>query len=938
LDTQPVLNPGQLRRIEAIHRGWLYQHLFAVACLLRRTRDLIAVSVERDEDVELILADGRIYVQVKKRATALEIKDVETALTRFEEIQSAHASGARQGFCEFWIVSNAEPSPELRPELNSRNINAHFPGGVIRSAGDRWPGPWATIDDALAECDAAAQEIPLANLEPRTLVWKLAAIVAAASAGEDDRESHEIRMAELADISEQFAEQLHFLPLPPENYRAQEHEPVLGGNERALLIVAHSGGGKTAWVAEGASHSDRPLIYFDVGGLPDASVAPSFLRELLAQLSSRMSIDKSRTLRAGSAALEGLRGVNEIIRRGENIRPIAVLDNAHRAEPATIKDLVDATPALRWVLLAQPTRQRTLLEALTKLAATNLDGWSFDTIIEECDDAGTRIDLETSRRVKRLTGGLPLFVKNISAVAQRSYSGRVSALCDEIEAATTLEELAQDAILGKVVAEISEMARKAASLMLLSPFPLTVAEFRTVLADGLAISEAQVTEMLKELRKWGVTQPRFDGSTGLHDAFRTVRFTSESECSPDVIRRAMESLLGLLKESFGPGKLDRLVLFCRLMVDLGNGSEVPGILSNVAEHLYDLGRAKELMGLLAQLAGDQRLSIDDRFLAADTAAFWSMCANDDAATERFLAIMQELIDQGISDPEALSRFAMKQMPIAAERRDYAGVESAFKTAKAYAQGDSIIFRVLRYTYAVAQFKLERFRAASDIAKELVTEYGEVLGISVARDLRGTLLPHIIAALGPNIEEIDEIKRFADCFDLRARSLQELKEPYTNMFLYAHKLYVLSNSPSSAVKAGMDFVFSLVESNAVDVAKTFMENMLIPLVESHQLLENMIPIQSEYAVVLAYCGEVDKAKSVINQLRKISIDRPDVEAEFRYRVNLVDDIERRGLRPRAMHCVGGNPLLPATAPINRNSPCACGSGLKYKKCCGSASAG
>jgi hypothetical protein len=220
----------------------------------------------------------------------------------------------------------------------------------------------------------------------------------------------------------------------------------------------------------------------------------------------------------------------------------------------------------------------------------------------------------------------------------------------------------------------------------------------------------------------------------------------------------------------------------------------------------------------------------------------------------------------------------------------------------------------------------------------LTEYGEVLGISVARDLRGTLLPHIIAALGPNIEEIDEIKRFADCFDLRARSLKELKEPYTNMFLYAHKLYVLSNSPSSAVKAGMDFVFSLVESNAVDVAKTFMENMLIPLVESHQLLENVIPIQSEYAVVLAYCGEVDKAKSVINQLRKMSIDRPDVEAEFRHRVELVDDIERRGLRPRTMRGVGGNPLLPAIAPINRNSPCACGSGLKYKKCCGSASAG
>jgi len=31
-----VLDQTQLRRIEAVHRGFLFQHLFAVACLLRR--------------------------------------------------------------------------------------------------------------------------------------------------------------------------------------------------------------------------------------------------------------------------------------------------------------------------------------------------------------------------------------------------------------------------------------------------------------------------------------------------------------------------------------------------------------------------------------------------------------------------------------------------------------------------------------------------------------------------------------------------------------------------------------------------------------------------------------------------------------------------------------------------------------------------------------
>ena len=47
-----ILDPAQLIRIEAVHRGYLFQHLFAVECLLSAS-SLFAtsVSVETDEDV-----------------------------------------------------------------------------------------------------------------------------------------------------------------------------------------------------------------------------------------------------------------------------------------------------------------------------------------------------------------------------------------------------------------------------------------------------------------------------------------------------------------------------------------------------------------------------------------------------------------------------------------------------------------------------------------------------------------------------------------------------------------------------------------------------------------------------------------------------------------------------------------------------------------------
>jgi hypothetical protein len=56
-----TLDPSQLTRIEAVHRGFLYQHLFAVGCLLFAAKaGASAIIVEADEDIEVVLPDGRV--------------------------------------------------------------------------------------------------------------------------------------------------------------------------------------------------------------------------------------------------------------------------------------------------------------------------------------------------------------------------------------------------------------------------------------------------------------------------------------------------------------------------------------------------------------------------------------------------------------------------------------------------------------------------------------------------------------------------------------------------------------------------------------------------------------------------------------------------------------------------------------------------------------
>ncbi|ANK24882.1 MULTISPECIES: dsDNA nuclease domain-containing protein [Klebsiella pneumoniae complex] len=81
--TPDVLDSAQLVRIEAVHRGFLYQHLYAVGCLLLAQKASIeAVTVELDEDIELNSGQERIYVQVKTRVKHIIPSDVSGALAR----------------------------------------------------------------------------------------------------------------------------------------------------------------------------------------------------------------------------------------------------------------------------------------------------------------------------------------------------------------------------------------------------------------------------------------------------------------------------------------------------------------------------------------------------------------------------------------------------------------------------------------------------------------------------------------------------------------------------------------------------------------------------------------------------------------------------------------------------------------------------------------
>jgi len=242
-DRPAVVDAAQLDRIEAVHRGFLFQHLYAVRCLLLTPgTDVSSVVVESDEDVEVVRNDRHTYVQIKCRAGTLGLADIDSTLARFDTYRALHRSGKRSGACEFVIATNASLSPSLAARVASDNwpadIRIDWSGGV--ASGDQaMPPPPAGLSEALESCRSLAASLPFGLLAPETLVWKLAGTVMAAAAGTQPRTDHAFGAQELPTLFEQLVVQLQDFPAPPPTYRAQV---VTGADPRAIRLALRPDG------------------------------------------------------------------------------------------------------------------------------------------------------------------------------------------------------------------------------------------------------------------------------------------------------------------------------------------------------------------------------------------------------------------------------------------------------------------------------------------------------------------------------------------------------------------------------------------------------------------------------------------------------------------------------------------------------------------------
>jgi hypothetical protein len=859
------LDARQLARIEAVHRGFLYQHLYAAACLFQAAASGVThVVVENDEDVELVLPGHRIYAQIKTRGSCLIFSDVGDALARFDQIREEHVAGNRSGTCQFVVVSNTPPGPELAKRVS----NATWPSDVklvhpgSESPAPSLPEPWPMIADAFEACRASAETLPFAMLAPETLVWKLAGRIMAASAGIEPNPSHTFAIVDLPALFEQLVIQLQDFPAPPLRYRPQDEEPPLVSEQRIRLLVGFSGAGKTSWASQAALHTSDRLAYYDVADISGPALANAVARELAARMFGSRGDKLGKILLPGASGTEILVAVGRHLAE-DGLTATVVLDNAHRVPAADLVPLVGVSPQLCFLLLAQPNASMARLEATLGISAEPLLGWSNETAAAEGVSLGCRGDYTDYERLLKLTAGLPLYVQNALKIAAGSYNGDIDRLCTALEERTHVVETVQELILADVFENFNYNERCTVGALSLSDVPLSQAEANTILKRTFGIEPAATAAALRSLRSTGSIQVFGIDRFKVHDAVRPLGSAFLNESGAEALKAARESICDLLMVAL-PNDHDRQRVFLLLRMFVALGNVKPLVQMATEELFHELGYMDEISAFLVEAAASEDIAAEDRFWALDGLVFAHFKDADDTDIRNKLDRMDALIlenDLGLTERLAVG---MKRMIFAAHEKDVATVKKTMNDLSRVLPQTPKHLRVAKYNYAQALFELDMIDECVARTLDLIVEYYDELGLRLA-DVMGNNPDQIWPLLKGDNDHIDDLKHLADALDLQSKALRVVGDNPGLAPIHAMKFYSMAHSLGSFVRVGQELVDDFIGRNDYTGARDVIERNLMPTITRLKLAGQIIPVRSQYAVVLAYCGAFDAADAEMARL-------------------------------------------------------------------------
>ncbi|MCI0911799.1 ATP-binding protein [Pseudomonas putida] len=887
----PTLDDAQEKRIAAVHGGFLYQHLFAVGCLLKASGSNVShVVIERDEDVEIALADTRIYVQVKTRIEPLVPSDLGTAFDRFQQIRNLHTQGHRHGKPIFVIASNQPPGPKLSASISRKELGDDvqfvYPGQAMPTELACLPACQPGLASAVTDCVRLAEMVPHALLAPESLVWKLVGKVQAAATGREDLGGYTFDAKELHSLFEQLLKQLQRLPALPAHYLPQIDEPALVNKERIRIICGFSGAGKTSWFAQAAIRTPEPCVYFNTRETAGQALGRSLTREIAgAVVENPHEIEE--LFATGASGIDSLTALDRHLEE-QGIRPLVVIDNAHELPAADLQAVFGCTPNLRFILLCQPLGSIQELEQLCGLRRELLQGWSLDSVAAETSRLGAIGDIETLEKLRILTAGMPLYLQSAARLAAQDYAGDLARLCAALEQQATLETTVQELILTKVYQGLPVPSQQIVTLLSMVDVAISQEELLELMQCYADLSTVAVNTAVRTLRPLGVLEVQGNREIKLHDAMRLIG-AGQSHTVEEEHLIATKNLLKdlLLTSLLQTRSFHRLRLLVRTLLDL---HEHEFLIELAGEELFkETGLGAMVIEFLEAISTAPGLDPETRYWAVDSLFFLLHQSDEERNKPEHLALMARLVHESTLSDRAVISYHLKHMDWLGMQGDAFSVHQTIELVNRLPGLTAERIPRFHYNAAVALWRVGEHHLAERYVDMAIKYYLDALKINEEWIL-GRSVMDVADHLEESSAELEAVNHLAGAYDVKSM-LMKLRgiNPLTYR-LFSFKFYCCVQAFSSIVKVGLDAAQDWIDLREFTSARGMMESTIIPLITQAQLLNELTSARSFYAVILAYCGDLksaDKEMAALAPFRSgLSEEKRD---EYDFQLQLIEDI-------------------------------------------------
>jgi len=734
---------------------------------------------------------------------------------------------------------------------------------------NRVPSVWSSLEEAVAWCYAAAGNLPFVTLQPETLVWKLAARVQFAATGDDaSRRDHLFVREDLPVLFEQLVEQLQEFPATSLEYRPQADEPVFCSDAQVRLVVGFSGAGKTTWASWQAQHSSAMCAYFDVIDLHGSALAKALARELVARF--LLGQPEGSPLLPALSSIEALQYLNG--RLEPDLAPVVVMDNVHRVQPEEIKLVIGACPNIGFILLAQPGSTATQLAAILEIEAECLKGWDADTVALVFATEGAVMGPGLANNWRLTTGGLPLYVKNSARLCKQRYEGNAEVFLKEVSHGNQLGELVQETILRMTIEGLSDDEASLVAVMTLASLRLTPSEINA-LVDALPSPPQRLSSIHRSLQSKGLIQIYANGERRLQDALRLPALELLDRYSDDELHDLRVQLRDVLFASLSE-KWDvaRFGAWLRLLAPTGQVETLVDLATT--DMFHQVGEPADLKAALVAMADDETIDDTLRYWTLDALAFWELQPDkDERDPEPYLERLSQLLARNPLSIREQTGFHMKQMLYAGIRGDRKTVDSVFEASISLSVDNAFRSRLLRYDYAVALFHCGHLQDSFHLAETLSTEYFAHFGLH-PEDCIGASGQQFIRLLPDDLtHHRDDLKRLGDCLNLAALCLRQLGQNPILIAMQAAKFYQVSRSYLSEMKVSQDVADYMLDMGDAIGARQMLETQVLPLLVHCDFSSRALDVRGQYAVILAYCGDYDRARSEMEKLAPYIPDLP-----------------------------------------------------------------